>query len=147
VASGVAVSKYAVALVVLGGVAWAVAGVVFWAVAAACYPSCGSGVAAPGGVVGYPSQALIDLTWDQFYINLYATVIGVFAVIIGLKAFRQGKKWAWYFMLIFVINGMITNVFDYLSWGGWYTGFFAFLPSLLGLILSARGFFPPKKDA
>jgi hypothetical protein len=132
----------AVALVVLGGAAWAVAGISFGVLAAACYPSCGSGVAAPGSVVGYPPQALLNLTWNQFYINLYAAVLGFLQVAIGLKAFRRGEKWAWYLMSVFVLNGVITNIFDYVSWGGWYTGFFAFLPALLGLLLSARNFFP-----
>jgi hypothetical protein len=137
----VAVSKYAVALVVLGGAAWAVAGTVFGVIAAECYPSCGSGVAAPGSTVGYSSEALLNLTWDQFYINTYSAVIGLLAVLIGLNAFRRGEKWAWYAVLILVVNGIITNIYDYLSWGGWYTGFFAFLPMLLGLLLSTRRFF------
>jgi len=147
VTNSVSVSKYAVALVVLGGAAWAVAGIVFGATAAACYPSCGSGVAAPGSIAGYPSQALLNLTWDQLYINLYSSIIGLFAIAIGLKAFRRGERWAWYSILVFVINGTVTNVFDYLSWGGWYTGFFAFLPALLGLLLSVRSFFPRQVKA
>ena len=145
--NSVSVSKYAVALVVLGGAAWAVAGIVFGATAAACYPSCGSGIAAPGSIAGYPSQALLNLTWDQLYINLYSAIIGLFAIAIGLKAFRRGERWAWYSILVFVINGIVTNVFDYLSWGGWYTGFFAFLPALLGLLLSVRSFFPRQVKA
>jgi hypothetical protein len=136
------VSRYAVALVVLGGAAWTVAGIAFGATAAACYPSCGSGVAAPGSTAGYPPQALLNLTWDQLYINLYAAAIGLLAVVIGLKPFRRGERWAWYSVLVFVVIGVITNVFDYLSWEGWYTGFFAFLPWLLGLLLSAKSFFP-----
>jgi hypothetical protein len=104
-------------------------------------------VAAPGNVSGFPSQAIVDLTWDQFYINLYAAVIGLLAVFVGLKAFRRGERWAWYAMLVFVLNGAVTSVFDYVSWGGWYTGLFAFLPALLGLLLSARSFFPPKLKA
>ena len=138
----VAVSKYAVALVVFGGAAWLIAGIAFGAIAAACYPSCGSGVAAPGSVAGYPAQAIINLTWDQFYINFYAAVIGLLAVIIGLKAFKRGEKWAWYSILVLVVMGAVTNVFDYVSWGGWYTGFFTFLPALLGLLISVRSFFP-----
>lgn len=136
----VAVSKYAIALVVFGGAAWLVAGIAFGAIAAACYPSCGSGVAAPGSIAGYPPQAIIDLTWDQFYINFYAAVIGLLAVVIGLTAFRCGEKWAWFSILVFVLVGVVTNIFDYVSWGGWYTGFFAFLPALLGLLLSAKSF-------
>jgi len=137
-----AVSKYAVALVVLGGVAWTVAGITFGATAAACYPSCGSGVAVTGSSVGYPPQALLNLTWDQLYINFYAAAIGLIAILVGVKAFRRGEKWAWYAILVFVIVGIGTSIFDYLSWGGWYTGFFSFLPALLGLLLSAKGFFP-----
>jgi hypothetical protein len=138
------VSKYAVALVVLGGAAWAIAGIAFGAMYAACYPSCGSGVAVPGSVAGYPRQALLYLTWDQFYINLYTTVIGLLAIVICLKAFRRGEKWAWYSILVLGVTGLITSAFDYLSWGGWYTGFLSSLPWLLGLLLSARSFFPGK---
>jgi hypothetical protein len=142
VPSPIIVSKYAVALVVLGGAAWTIAGIAFGVLAAACYPSCGSGVAAPGSVAGYPPQALLNLTWDQFYINFYAGAIGFLALAVGLKAFRRGERWAWYAVLAFGVVGAVTNVFDYVSWGGWYTGFFAFLPALLGLLLSARSFFP-----
>ena len=135
------VSRYAVALVVLGGAAWTVAGVVFGATAAACFPSCGSGVAVSGSVAGYSVQALTSLTWNQLYINFYAAAIGLFAVLIGIKAFRRGEKWGWYSILFFVVVGVVTSAFDYLSWGGWYTGLFSTLPAVLGLLLSAKGFF------
>jgi len=136
------VSRYGVALVIVGGGAWLIAGIVFGLVAAACYPSCGSGVVAPGDVAGYSPQALLNLTWDQFYINFYSAALGMLVIAIGLKAFRRGQKWAWYSISVFVIVGVVTNLFDYMSWGGWYTGFFAFLPALLGLLLSANSFFP-----
>jgi urea transporter len=136
------VSPYAVGLVVLGGAAWAIAGIAFAAIAAACYPSCGSGVAVTGSAVGLPPQALLNLTWDQLYINFYAASIGLFAILVGVNAFRRGEKWAWYAILGFVVIGVVTSVFDYLSRGRWYTGFFSLLPALLGLLLSVRNFFP-----
>ena len=140
-----AVSKYAVALVVLGGTAWAVAGAAFGAIAAACYPLCGTGVAVPGNAAGYSAQALTSLTWNQFYINFYAAAIGLFAVLVGVKAFRRGERWAWYFVLLFAFVGVVTSLFDYLSWGGWYTGAFSTLPAVLALLLSARSFFPRRE--
>ena len=109
---------------------------------AVCYPSCGSEVAVPGSTAGYPSQALLYLTWDQLYINLYTVAIGLLAIAIGLKAFRRVQKWAWYSILVLVVAGLITTAFDYLSWGGWYTGLLSTLPWLLGLLLSAKDFFP-----
>jgi hypothetical protein len=142
-----AVSKYAVALVVLGGAAWAVAGIAFGVTAAACYPLCGTGVAVQGSTAGYSAQALTSLTWNQFYINFYAAAIGLFAVLIGIKAFRRGERWGWYSVLLFVIVGVVTSVFDYLSWGGWYTGIFSTVPAVLGLLLSARSFFPGREGA
>lgn len=135
-------SKYAVALIVFGGMVWAVAGTAFGAMDAACYPSCGSGVAVPGSTAGYPPQALLYLTWDQLYINLYTVAIGLLTIAIGLNAFRRLEKWAWYSILVLVVAGLITTAFDYLSWGGWYTGLLSTLPWLLGLLLSAKDFFP-----
>ncbi len=135
------VSKYVVALLVAGGLAWLIAGLFFGGSVAISYFSSGSlanaGIATPG----YPAGAVRQLAWDQFYINLYSAVIGLFAIIIGLTAFRQGEKWAWYAILVLVLNGLITSVFDYLSWGGWYTVFATSLPMLLALLFSAKSFF------
>ena len=144
----VGVSKYAAALLVANGVLWAIAGAVFGGTVAIAFPSYNSllkvGI---GAAAGYPAAAVRQLAWDQFYIDLYSVVIGLFAIIIGLTAFKQGEKWAWYATLLFVLNGLITSTFDYLSWGGWYTVFLTSLPALLALLLSTRSFFPQHVDS
>ena len=136
------VSKYAVGLVVASGVIWVVAGVAFGGMVAASFPSIGSLISAGVGKTGYPPDAVRNLAWDQFYINLYAAIIGLFAIIVGLKGFRRGEIWAWYAVLLFITSGLITSVFDYLSWGRWYTIIPSTLPALSGLLLSTRSFFP-----
>jgi len=133
------VSRYGVALLVASGVIWVIAGVAFGSLIAVAYFQHGS-LALAGVHSGYPADAVDQLAWDQFYINLYTAVIGLFAIVIGLAAFKRGETWAWHAMLIFVLNGLMTSVFDYLSWGGWYT-VFSTLPAILALLLSARGFF------
>jgi cytochrome c oxidase subunit IV len=135
------VSKYNVALLVANGVVWVIPGVIFGGMVAVAYPSIGSLVKAGVGAAGYPADAVRQLAWDQFYINLYAAVIGLFSIMIGLTAFRRGETWAWFSILVLVLNGLITSVFDYLSWGGWYTVFASF-PALLALLLSTKSFFP-----
>jgi len=135
------VSIYIVALLLATSVAWIIAGVVFGGMVAVAYPSYDSLLKAGVGAAGYPAGAVRQLAWDQFYINLYAAVIGLFGIIIGVTAFRRGEKWAWYAILVFVLNGLTTSTFDYLSFGGWYT-IFATLPALLALLLSTRSFFP-----
>ena len=142
------VSKYAAALLVANGILWAVAGAVFGGTVAVAFPSYDSLLKAGiGAVAGYPADAVRQLAWDQFYINLYSVVIGLFAIMIGLTAFKRGEKWAWYATLIFVLNGLITSAFDYLSWDGWYTVFLTSLPALLALLLSTRSFFPRHIDS
>jgi hypothetical protein len=136
------VSRYTVALLVASGVIWVIAGVAFGGLIAVAYSTHGS-LALAGVGTGYPADAVRQLVWDQFYINLYTAVIGLLVVILGLKAFKRGETWAWYTIIVFVLNGVITSVFDYLSWGGWYT-VFSTLPALLALLLSAKSFFPPQ---
>jgi len=128
--------------VVTSGIIWVIAGVMFGGMVAVSFTSIGSLVSAGVGKAGYPADAVRNLAWDQFYINLYASVIGLFAIIVGLKGFRRGQIWAWYAILLFVTNGLITSVFDYLRWGGWYTVIPSTLPALLGLLLSTRSFLP-----
>ena len=140
------VSKYAVALLVAGGLSWLIAGLFFGGSIAISYFSTGSLVNAGIATPGYSANAVRQLAWDQFYINLYSAVIGLFAIMIGLTAFRRGEKWAWYATLVLVINGLITSVFDYLSWGGWYTIFITSLPALLALLFSAKSFFPAARQ-
>ena len=140
------VSKYAVAFVVAGGVIWVIAAALYGGELVSCFPSCGSAVLASGTTAGYPPQAISNLAWDEFYANLYIAAIGLLAIVIGLKAFRQGEKWAWYAILIFALTGVLTSLFDYLSWGGWYTIFVFGLPPLLGLVLSRKSFFPRKSN-
>jgi hypothetical protein len=130
---------YSVALLVASGLIWVIAGVAFGSLIAVSYLSNGS-LTLAGVHAGYPVDAKRQLVWDQFYINLYTAVIGLFVIIIGLTAFKRGDKWAWYAMLVFVLNGLITSIFDYLSWGGWYT-IFSTLPAILALLLSVRDFF------
>ncbi len=91
--------------------------------------------------MSYPPDAVRDLTWNQFYINLYTIAIGLLITLIGLKAFKRREKWAWYAILVFVVTGLITGLFDYLTWGGWYTIFFGPVPALLSLVISAKSFF------
>jgi hypothetical protein len=136
------VSRYTVALLVASGVIWVIAGVAFGGLIAVAYSTHGS-LALAGVGTGDPADAVRQLVWDQFYINLYTAVIGLLAIILGLKAFKRGETWAWYAIMVFVLNGVITSVFDYLSWGGWYT-VFSTLPALLALLLSAKSFFPPR---
>ena len=144
----VTVSKYAVALLVANGILWVIAGAVFGGTVAIAYPSYDSLLKAGiGAAAGYPAAAVRQLAWNQFYIDLYSVVIGLFSIIMGLTAFKRGEKWAWYATLVFVLNGLITSVFDYLSWGGWYTVFASSLPALLALLLSAKSFFPPHTKA
>ncbi len=140
------ISKYAVALLVAGGLAWFIAGLFFGGSVAISYFSTGSLAKAGIATPGYPANAVRQMAWDQFYINLYSAVIGLFAIMIGLTAFRRAEKWAWYATLVLVINGVITSVFDYLSWGGWYTIFITSLPALLALLFSAKSFFPDARQ-
>ena len=142
------VSKFATALLVANGILWAIAGAVFGGTVAVAFPSYNSLLKAGiGAAAGYPAAAVRQLAWDQFYIDLYSVVIGLFAIIIGLTAFKRGEKWTWYVTLLFVLNGLITSTFDYLSWGGWYTVFLSSLPALLALLLSIRSFFPQHVDS
>jgi hypothetical protein len=137
----VRVSKYAVGLVVAGGVIWVAAGILYGGMIASCFPSCGSAVLASGSTAGYPPDAVRNLAWDVTYANLYVAAIGLLGIFIGLKAFRRGERWAWYSILVLALTGIMTSLFDYLSWGGWYTFFFFGLLPLLGLVLSAKSFF------
>jgi len=139
------VSKYIVTLLVAGGLLWFIAALFFGVSAAISYFSTGSLVNAGIATPGYSADAVRQVAWDQFYINLYSAVIGLFTIMIGLTAFRRGEKWAWYVTLVLVLNGLITSVFDYLSWGGWYTVFASALPALLALLLSVKSFFPPAR--
>jgi hypothetical protein len=140
------VSKYAVGFVIAGGVIWVIGAVLYGAMVVSCF-SCGSVVLGPGiATTGYPPSAIRNLAWDDLYANLYVGTIGVLVIAIGLKAFRRGEKWAWYSIAVFVLAGVLTGLLDYLSWGGWYTFLFLGLPSLVGLALSAKSFFPGRSD-
>lgn len=136
------VPTVSVALVVAGGVIWAVAGVLYGAEVVSCF-SCPEVVLAPGiSAAGYPTEAIHNLAWDDLYANLYVVTSGLLATAIGLRAFKRGERWAWYAIAAFALSGVLTALLDYLAWGGWYTFFFLGLLPLLGLILSARSFFP-----
>jgi hypothetical protein len=138
------VSKYAVGLVVLGGVVWVISSVVYGAILAFCFPSCGSAALASGSTVGFPPQAVSDLVWEDFYSLLYTATIGIITIAIGLRTFKQGQKWGWYVVLVVVFAAFLTGLLDYLSWGGWYTFLFLGLLPFFGLVLSIRSFFPTK---
>ena len=135
------VPRYAVALVLLGGVIWVFSGVVYGVQVASC-SSCASVVLPPGvDSSSYSAAALRNLAWDDLYADVYIATIGLLVVAIGLSAFRHGHRWAWYSMMVFVLAGALTSVLDQLSWGGWYIFFFLGLVPLLGIILSAKSFF------
>ena len=139
-------SKYATVLVVAGGMIWVVSGIAYGAIIAACFPSCSSQVLA-NGIANYPAQAVRDLAWEDFYSLLYAAVIGLLTISIGLKPFRQGQMWAWYATLIVAVAGILTGLLDYVSWGGWYTFLFLGLPAVLGLVISTPAFFPSERSS
>ncbi len=118
-----------------------IAGILYGAQVLSCF-SCGSVVTAPGvDTTGYPLSAIHTLAWGDLYSNLYVASIGLLSIAIGLGAFRRGERWAWYSISVFALAGVLTAIIDYASWGGWYTYLFLGLPSLLGLVLSARSFF------
>ncbi len=71
---------------------------------------------------------------------------------LGLKAFRNGEKWAWYTVATIPIIGILFPYIVYLGnegftatvWVAWPT--FALFP-FLGLLVSIRSFFPKKQMA
>lgn len=139
------VPTYAVGLVVLGGAIWVFAAVVYGAQVATCM-TCASVVVAPGvDTSGYTSGAIRTMAWDALYANVYVATIGLLAMAIGLTAFRRGERWAWYAIAVFVGAGALTALIDELAWGGWFTFLFLGLVPLLGLVLSARSFFQPRR--
>jgi hypothetical protein len=132
------VSKVAVGLVVAGGVIWVGSAVLYSAQIVSCF-TCGSILVAPGvNTSGYPVAALRTLAWGDLYATTYIATLGLLAIILGLTEFKRGEKWAWYAIAVVVLAGVLTGVLDELSWGGWYTFLFLGLPSLLGLLLSAK---------
>jgi hypothetical protein len=139
---------YAVAIVVLAGAIWLFAGVAYGVQIGLCFPSCGASALPPGSnTTGYPPSALRFLAWDDLYSDLYIATIGLLALFIGILPFRWGEPWAWYAILALVGAGTLTGLFDYWSWGGWFT-FLAFgLPALVGLVLSAKSFFPTRSGS
>ena len=140
------VSKYAVALVVLGAALWVVFAILTLIPHLRCF-SCGAlfGTSGPGGgIAGYPLQAARDLAWADIFASLFIATGGLLAIAIGLKAFRRGERWAWYAILVFVAAGILNSVLDYVEWGGWFTYFFYGLLPTLGLLLSTKSFFPGK---
>ncbi len=75
----------------------------------------------------------------------------------GLKAFRRGEKWAWYAVATVPIFFVLNSYFDYVGAGPGYVysgnvlpayAFISYLtfavPTLLGLLVSIRSFFPAK---
>jgi len=140
-------SKYAVALVAAGGGVWLVAGIAFGLELVHCFPNCGSIVLASGTTSGFPAQAIIDLTWEDFYAYLYVAAIGLLTIFIALKPFRQGQRWAWYAVLAVVLTAFLTSLIDELSWGGWYTFLLLGVLPLLGLGFSARNVFFSSEDS
>ncbi len=135
------VSRYAVALVVLGGVIWVIAAL-FYSIEVLACPTCADVVVAPGvDTTGYSAAAIRTLAWDALYANLYVGTVGLLAIAIGLTAFRRGERWAWVAIAIVALAGILTAVIDELAWGGWYTFLFLGLVPLAGLVLSASSFF------
>ena len=135
------ISRYAVALVVLGGVIWVIAALFYSAEVISC-PTCGDVVVAPGvDTTGYSAAAIRTLAWDDLYANVYVGTIGLLAIAIGLTGFRRGERWAWVAIAVFALAGILTAVIDQLAWRGWFTFLFLGLVPLAGLVLSARDFF------
>ena len=95
------------------------AGLAYGTIIASCFSmSCGSEVlATQNGTVGFSAQAIKDLAWDNLYANLYVVAIGCSTFLIGLNSFRNGERWAWYCVLLFVSTAFLTSLIDYLSWG------------------------------
>lgn len=141
-------SKYAVGLVVAGGVLWVVGAVTTVIPHLRCF-SCGAlfGTSGARGVVGYPTEAARDLAWADIFASLFIATGGILAIAIALNAFRNGERWAWYAILVFVIAGLLNTVLDQLEWGGWFTIVFYGLFPTLGLLLATKSFFPGKPKA
>jgi hypothetical protein len=138
------VSRYAVALVALGGALWVVAAILTDVPHVVRCFSCEAlfGTSGMRGVVGYPPQAARDLAWADIFASLFIATGGLLTIAIALKAFRSGETWAWYAILVFAAAGVLNSVLDYLEWGGWFTIFVYGLLPTLGLLLSIRAFFP-----
>ncbi len=139
------VSKYAVGLVVLGGVVWVISSVVYGAILAFCFPSCGSAALASDGPVGFPPQAVSDLVWEDFYSLLYHCDDWNYYDCNRTSVLSNKDKSGagmWYLWLC--SQTFLTGLLDYLSWGGWYTFLFLGLLPFFGLVLSIRSFFPTK---
>jgi hypothetical protein len=116
------VSKYAVGLVVAGGVLWVVGAVTTVIPHLRCF-SCGAlfGTSGARGVVGYPTEAARDLAWADIFASLFIATGG--------------------------IAGLLNTVLDQLEWGGWFTIVFYGLFPTLGLLLATKSFFPGKPKA
>jgi hypothetical protein len=81
-------------------------------------------------------------------------MVALLQIAIGSKAFRRGEKWAWYAVAIFPILMVLNSYFDYVGAGPGFVytagvfpiyvfGSYIFAaPSLLGLLISIRSFFP-----
>jgi hypothetical protein len=143
--NGLPVPKYAVALVAAGGAIWILEAVVLGALHLSCF-TCGSqfGTSGTGGLVGYPAQAAHDLAWADLYFAMSFGVVGLLVIIISLKAFRRGEKWAWYAILVFVVAGVLNTALDYLELGILASYLVFGVPALLGLVLSFKNVFLSK---
>ncbi len=155
------VPKYAVALVAIGGVLLVVLGAGIAIRHLSCSPlpctqGAELGTSGAGGLVGYPPQAARDLAWADIYWALFVVAFGVIVILISLKPFRRGEKWAWYAMLVFVATGILQTAIIYLAYSYDLAGpplevvariyILSGLPQLLGVLLSVRSFFGKKSS-
>ncbi len=111
----------------------------------------------PSNTSIYPPQAYSDLVVSGRIVGVFVIMVGLFQISMGLKAFRRGEKWAWYAVATVPIFFVLNSYFDYVGAGPGYVytsnvlpayAFISYLtfavPTLLGLLVSIRSFFPAK---
>ncbi len=150
------VPRYAVALVVIGGLFLVLLGVGIIIRHLSCSPfPCSQdaelGTSGAGGLVGYPAQAALDLAWADIYWALFVVAFGVLVIAVSLTAFRRGERWAWCAMLVFVATGTFQTIIISLAYSYDLSGsplvvvariyVLSGLPQLLGVLLSAKSVF------
>jgi hypothetical protein len=146
------VPKYAWGLVVAGGILWLVQFSLILV-----QPNLISFTGNPSNTSIYPPEAYSDLVQAGNVAGVFGIMVGLFLVSIGLKPFKRGEKWAWYAVATVPIFMVFNSYSDYLGAGPSYVytggvfptyvilGYVLFaVPTLLGLVVSIRSFFPSK---
>jgi hypothetical protein len=150
------VSKYGWGLVVVGGILWLVqTGILILA-----QPNLISFTGNPSNTSIYPPEAYSDLVQAGTVAGVFGIMVGLFLIFIGMKAFRKGEKWAWYAVAVVPIFMVLNSYSDYVGAGPGYiysgNAFPAYAilsylllaaPTLIGLLISTRSFFPSKPKA